>query len=185
MVQILQKFHSGSRLQTADRPRASMGAQQRSQNMNMKMIHVSAQLSDTELLAEVKKLAEHERVATADLIATLAELDARRLYLGEGCSSLFCYCTHVLHLSEHAAYGRIEAARAARRHPVILDMLAAGLVNLTTVCLLASHQTTPRPRFAPSHDSQRRSRRHFRTRTNPAAEGGRKARSLRRRPVHE
>jgi hypothetical protein len=107
----------------------------------MKMIHVSAQLSDKELLAQVKRLAEHERVATADLIATLAELDSRRLYLGEGCSSLFSYCTHVLHLSEHAAYGRIEAARAARRRPVILDMLAAGLVNLTTVCLLAPHLT--------------------------------------------
>jgi hypothetical protein len=50
----------------------------------MKMIHISAQLSDKELLAQVKRLAEHERVATADLIATLAELDARRLYLGEG-----------------------------------------------------------------------------------------------------
>jgi HNH endonuclease len=107
----------------------------------MKTIHVSAELSDKALLAEVKRLAEHERVATADLIAILAELDARRLYLGEGCSSLFSYCTRVLHLSEHAAYGRIEAARAARRHPVILDMLAAGSVNLTTVCLLTPHLT--------------------------------------------
>ena len=105
------------------------------------MIHAFAQLSDRELLAEIKTLAEHERVATAGLIATLAELDARRLYLGEGCSSLFSYCTRVLHLSEHAAYGRIEAARAARRHPVILDMLAAGSVNLTAVCLLAPHLT--------------------------------------------
>src|SRR6476620_12501138 len=107
----------------------------------MKIIPGCSQYSDKELLAEVKRLTEHERVATADLIATLAELDARRLYLGEGCSSLFSYCTQVLHLSEHAAYGRIEAARAGRRHPVILDMLAAGLVNLTTVCLLAPHLT--------------------------------------------
>jgi hypothetical protein len=107
----------------------------------MKTIHGSAQPSDKELLAEVKRLAEHERMATADLIATLAELDARRLYLGEGCSSLFSYCTRVLHLSEHAGYGRIEAARAARSHPVILDMLAAGSLNLTTVCLLAPHLT--------------------------------------------
>src|SRR5580765_130579 len=107
----------------------------------MNMIHVSAQLSDNELLAEVRRLAEHERVATVELIATLAELDARRLYLGEGCSSLFSYCTRVLHLSEHAAYGRIEAARAARRHPVILDRLATGSVNLTSVCPLAPHLT--------------------------------------------
>lgn len=107
----------------------------------MKIIHVSAHLTNEELVAEVKRLTERERAATADLIAMLAELDARRLYLGEGCSSLFSYCTHVLHLSEHAAYGRIEAARAARRHPVILDMLATGSVNLTSVCLLAPHLT--------------------------------------------
>ena len=107
----------------------------------MKKIHVSAHLTNEELVAAVKRLTERERVATADLIAILAEIDARRLYLGEGCSSLFSYCTHVLHLSEHAAYGRIEAARAARRHPVILDMLATGSVNLTSVCLLAPHLT--------------------------------------------
>ena len=52
--------------------------------------------------------------ATARLVAALGELDARRLYLGEGYSSLFTYCTQVMRLSEHAAYGRIEAARAAR-----------------------------------------------------------------------
>ncbi len=51
--------------------------------------------------------------------------------------------THLaeLHLSEHAAYGRIEAARAARRFPVILERLAEGSVTLTTVGLLASHLT--------------------------------------------
>jgi hypothetical protein len=47
----------------------------------------------------------------------------------------------VLHLSEHAAYGRIEAARAARRFPVILKLLTEGSVTLTTVCLLARHLT--------------------------------------------
>ena len=71
------------------------------------------------------------------MIAALAELDARRLHLGAGCSSLFTYCTHVLHLSEHAAYGRIEAARAARRFPAILERLADGRLTLTAVCLLS------------------------------------------------
>jgi hypothetical protein len=99
------------------------------------------QLSNTDLLAEVRRLAAHERRATVDLLAALAELDARRLYLGEGCSSLFTYCTQVLHLSEHAAYGRIEAARAARRFPHILQLLADGSINLTAVGLLSSHLT--------------------------------------------
>jgi hypothetical protein len=98
-------------------------------------------LSDRELLRQVKQLAQHERAATARLIAHLAELEARRLYLAEGCSSLFGYCTQVLHLSEHAAYGRIEAARAARKFPLILARLADGSVTLTTVGLLAPHLT--------------------------------------------
>jgi len=100
-----------------------------------------AHLSNEELLTEIKSLAARERSATAALVASLAELDERRLYLGEGYSSLFTYCTQALHLSEHAAYGRIEAARAARRFGVILELLADGAVTLTTICLLAPHLT--------------------------------------------
>ena len=74
------------------------------------------ELSDRDLIVAVHHLAATERGATAQLIASLAEFDARRLYLAEGCSSLFTYRTQVLRLSEHAAYGRIEAARA--RSPV-------------------------------------------------------------------
>jgi hypothetical protein len=98
-------------------------------------------MPDAELLARVSELASDERLATAQLVAALAELDARRLYLGQGCSSLFTYCTQVLHLSEHAAYGRIEAARAAQRFPTILDRLDDGSLTLTAVCLLAQHLT--------------------------------------------
>src|SRR5688500_13601836 len=68
-------------------------------------------------------------------------MDARRLYLGEGFSSLFTYCTTVLHLSEHAASDRIQAARAARRFPAILDRLADGSVTLSAICLLSPHLT--------------------------------------------
>jgi hypothetical protein len=98
-------------------------------------------LSDEALIEEVKGMAGREREVTARLIALVAELDARRLYLGQGCSSLFSYCTQVLRLSEHAAYGRIEAARAARKFPVVLDLVADGAVTLTTITLLAPHLT--------------------------------------------
>ncbi|MPZ16379.1 MAG: hypothetical protein GEV06_00480 [Luteitalea sp.] len=98
-------------------------------------------LSDRDLLREVTRLAACEREATACLIAGLAEVDGRRLYLGEGCASLFTYCVQVLRLSEHAAYDRIEVARAVRRFPVILGQLAAGAVTLTTIRLLAPHLT--------------------------------------------
>ena len=63
------------------------------------------------------------------------------MYFGEGVRSLYGYCTEILHLSEHAAYNRIAAARAARRFPVILDLLADGSVNMTTVTILAPHLT--------------------------------------------
>ena len=54
---------------------------------------------------------------------------------------MFIYCVQVLHLSEHAAYSRIEAARATRRFPVILELLSDESVNVTTVRLLAPHLT--------------------------------------------
>ncbi len=102
---------------------------------------VPAQLSDGDLLAEVARLVACEREATAALVALLAEVEARRLHLAEGCSSLFAYCTERLHLSEHAAYHRIEAARAVRAFPVILAHLRDGSLTLTAVTLLRPHLT--------------------------------------------
>jgi hypothetical protein len=104
-------------------------------------LFVHDRLSDEQLTAEVRRLAGCEAEATARLIAALAEFDARRLYLGQGCSSMFTYCTQVLHFAEHAAYNRIEAARAARRFPVILALLADGSIHLSAVRLLAPHLT--------------------------------------------
>ncbi len=51
------------------------------------------------------------------------------------------YCLQVLYLSEHAAYGRIEAARVARKFPAVLDLLADGSLHLTAVSVLAAHLT--------------------------------------------
>ena len=80
-----------------------------------------AALSDDELVERVQDLAASERRASVALIRSLMEFDARRLYLREGCSSLFTYCTQVLHLSEGAAYNRIETARAARRYAKVFE----------------------------------------------------------------
>ena len=107
----------------------------------MRTIDIAHHLSNEALIAEIAAAAGRERHATAQLVALLAELDARRLYLEAGCASLFTYCTDVLHLSEHAAYGRIEAARAARRFPILLEGLADGSLTLTAVTLLAPHLT--------------------------------------------
>jgi hypothetical protein len=79
-------------------------------------------LSNQDLVAAVARLAQDERRATAALVASLVEFEQRRLYLAEGFPSLFAYCTQRLHLSEHAAYHRIEAARAVVRFPAILEL---------------------------------------------------------------
>lgn len=101
----------------------------------------AARLADVELLNAAVRAAADERRSTAELVALLAELDSRKLYLGEGFSSLFTYCRYRLHLSEFAAYGRIEASRVVRRFPMVLDRLAEGAVTLTSIGLLAPHLT--------------------------------------------
>jgi 5-methylcytosine-specific restriction endonuclease McrA len=98
-------------------------------------------LTNRALLARVDELVRRERRVQAALIANLSELDARRLYLDEGCSSFYVYCVEKLGYSASAAYRRMEAARAARRFPVILERLADGSLNLTTVALLGKHLT--------------------------------------------
>ncbi len=77
-----------------------------------------------------------------ELVAHLAALDARpALFAAEGHGSLFTYCTEVLLLSEDATCNRIQAARACRDFPVILDLLASGAMSLTSVRILRPHLT--------------------------------------------
>jgi 5-methylcytosine-specific restriction endonuclease McrA len=111
--------------------------------MNTKVLTATtASLSDNDLLARLHALAGREREESVELVAHLAELDSRpALYAGQGYGSLFNYCTRALRLSEDAACNRIEAARACRRFPEILELLAAGDLTLTSVRLLARHLT--------------------------------------------
>lgn len=98
-------------------------------------------LADVDLLAGAEALARRAHGATAGLVAHLAELEERELHLKAGYASLFAYAREALHLSEHAAYLHMAAAGAARRFPVVLDLLADGALNLTNLRLLAPHLT--------------------------------------------
>jgi hypothetical protein len=99
-------------------------------------------LPDTELIARLHTQAARGRAATAEQVACLAEVDVRGLHLRGGYPSLFAYCCEALGLPEHEAYSRIVTARASRRFPVILELLAQGAVNVTTVRLLAPYLTS-------------------------------------------
>jgi hypothetical protein len=99
-------------------------------------------LPNHELLARTHALIHRGRAVEAELLRHLGEIDARRLYLEAACSSMFVYCVRVLHLSEAAAYKRIRAARAARRHPELLAALRRGDLHVTAVSLLAAQLTS-------------------------------------------
>ena len=110
--------------------------------MKTNILTTADALSDQDLLARIPVLAGREREATTELVAHLAALDTRpALYAAKGYGSLFRYCTQALGLSEDAACNRVEVARACRRFPVILDLLASGSVTQTSVRLLAKYLT--------------------------------------------
>ena len=96
-------------------------------------------LSDFVLLRDLANLVARDRVTTADMLAHIAEVDSRKLYLSAAYPSMFAYCVHELRLSEDAAYKRIQAARSARQFPAVLGALADGRLHLGAVCLLAPH----------------------------------------------
>jgi hypothetical protein len=98
-------------------------------------------LSDAQLVAEVKRLVRCERGTIAELVVHLAEMDGRHIHLAAGFPSLYVYCVEELRLSEYEAYSRIEAARAGKAFPRIFRMLGEGTLSLTTVQLLARKLT--------------------------------------------
>jgi hypothetical protein len=98
-------------------------------------------MSDGELLRRTGELAVHGRRVEAALIAHMAEVDKRKLYRDEACSSMFAYATERLRLSESQAYDRITVARASRRFPTLLEMIEDGRLTLTAASKLGPHLT--------------------------------------------
>ena len=98
-------------------------------------------LSDPVLLRALAALVAQDRATTAALLAHLAEVDARKLYLPAAYPSMFAYCVGELRLSEDAAYKRIQAARTARQFPALFTALADGRLHLSGLVLLAPHLT--------------------------------------------
>ncbi len=104
--------------------------------MGMKARYCLGRLGNEQLLAALQALVGEENELTSDLLAHLAELDERKLYLELGFSSLFAYCTELLGLSESSAGRRITAARVARRFPDVFAAVARGELNLSILCAL-------------------------------------------------
>jgi len=93
-------------------------------------------LDDVTLLGRLRTLVTQERAAIATLLVHLAEVEARRLHLPAGYSSMFEYCVREFVWTRQTTYKRIGAARAARRFPTILRAIADGRLNISGVILL-------------------------------------------------
>jgi len=100
-----------------------------------------SRLSSDALIRELRESVAHDCSHTARQVALIAEVERRRLYAPAGYPSMFKYCVDELHLSEDAAYKRIQVARASRRFPAVLAALADGRVHLTGLVLLRPHLT--------------------------------------------
>jgi hypothetical protein len=94
-------------------------------------------LSDDEVLTGLDDLLRQSRRVESSLVAHIGEVEVRRLYARFAASSIFSYCTNVLHLSEGEAYLRTTVAKAAQEHPVLLEMLADGRLHLSGIAKLA------------------------------------------------
>jgi hypothetical protein len=100
-----------------------------------------ALLSDAELLACLPAFVSRERVAAADVIEYLIEIDRRRLYLEQAVPSLYAFCMERHGYSEDEALKRIRVARLAARIPQVLDELRTGAIHLSGLVMLAPHLT--------------------------------------------
>src|SRR5215510_12512383 len=101
-----------------------------------------AQLSDEHLHGEVKRLVGRANTLTAELLAHLAEVEARGIHRERACSSLYTYCVYELCMSEDEAQRRCRAARLAREFPALLEMLAEASLHLTGFLFINPHLTT-------------------------------------------
>ena len=88
------------------------------------------------MLRQTGTLVRHECHLQGAVIDHLAEIDARRLYLQRGCSSLFDYSVRELGYSDAAAGRRIGAVRLCADQPGARERLRDGSLTLSAAAEL-------------------------------------------------
>ncbi len=93
-------------------------------------------LSYQELDLKIKSLAAREKQLLHEILLTIQEIDARKMYLDFGYSNLFSYLTTGVGYSEGAAQRRIDAARLLSEIPEIGAKIQTGEIQLNQISLL-------------------------------------------------
>ena len=90
-------------------------------------------MSDDTLRSQLTLLLASGYRTEARIIAHLAEVDERKLYLKDGSESLFAYCTLRLGLSSSEAFHRTTAAQPRERRAILPSAQSAhGRARLRT-----------------------------------------------------
>jgi hypothetical protein len=106
--------------------------------MNAENILLKA-LTDLALLKSTQSSIEKEKHATAEVLAHLQELDARKLYLKLGYGSLFELLTVKFQYSAGQAQRRIDAARLTAELPELLRAVKKGELQLHQLSQAQAH----------------------------------------------
>jgi hypothetical protein len=102
---------------------------------DLPFMNALSSLSSRELLKNTLSLVCEERRVMSLVLCHLEEIESRRLYAGEGYSSLFTYCQKVLGYSENEAFLRIDSMRLLKVMPEMKQSLQEGKVTLSTLGL--------------------------------------------------
>jgi len=105
------------------------------------MLPLLKDITDSDLLENVKSLKNVEDKTLADLVLFLFEVDVRKLYRDIGFSSLYTYCIEGLGYSGASAYRRIQAARTLNDHPEIYELLKNGKLSLCAIAEISKVMT--------------------------------------------
>ena len=88
-------------------------------------------LSHNDLIANFSALVQKERQITAQVLACIAEIDRRKLYLEKGFRSLFDFLVRDYGYSPGAAMRRVDGARLLRELPDVKEKIERGTLTLS------------------------------------------------------
>lgn len=90
-------------------------------------------LSNQELVNQLKKLVSQEQDLTLKILPHLVEVERREIYLEKAYSTMTSYCVNELGYGESSASRRVRAARVIRDIPEVYDLLRSKKITLSAV----------------------------------------------------
>jgi hypothetical protein len=100
---------------------------------------VSTQITDAELISQLKEAVKQERDLVAKVLSYLRIVEERELFLKRGYSSMFGFCMTELAYSEAEAHIRLQAMRLMRTLPIVEKQIEEGQLSLSVAAKAQSY----------------------------------------------